>query len=134
MGLLSLIQIQCHHVLANEISLNLKYCIGLKQFFNINLRIGIINKTIFFFVFLTYILMFLLKFRSGEIIGCTIKLCIQRVPTLYTFDGPCYPKKKNYLKKRDDDIIIIFFSSFSCFWGSGAHQKYAEWVFVGCGI
>ena len=48
MGLLTLIQIPCHHVLANEIALNLKYRIGLKHFFNINLGIGIINKTTFF--------------------------------------------------------------------------------------
>ena len=48
MGLLTLIQIPCHHVLANEISLNLRYCIGLKQFFNINLGMGIIKKTTFF--------------------------------------------------------------------------------------
>ena len=33
MGLSTLIQIPCHHVLANEVALNLKYCIGLKQFF-----------------------------------------------------------------------------------------------------
>ena len=32
MGLLTLIQIPCHHVLANEIALNLKYRIGLKHF------------------------------------------------------------------------------------------------------
>ena len=48
MGLLTLIQIPCHHVLANEIALNLKYRIGLKQIFNINLGIGIIKKTTFF--------------------------------------------------------------------------------------
>ena len=48
MGLLTQIQIPCHHVLPNEISLNLKYSIGLKQFFNINLVIGIIKKTTFF--------------------------------------------------------------------------------------
>ena len=47
MGLLILTQIPCHHVLANEIDLNLKYRIGLKQFFNINLGIGIIKKTTF---------------------------------------------------------------------------------------
>ena len=47
MGLLTIIQIPCHHVLGNEIDLNLKYCIGLKQFFNINLGIGIIKKTTF---------------------------------------------------------------------------------------
>ena len=48
MGLLTFIQIPCHHVLANEIALNLKYRIGLKHFININLGIGIINKTTFF--------------------------------------------------------------------------------------
>ena len=48
MGLLTFIQIPCHHVLANEISLNLKYRIGLKHFFIINLGIAIIKKTTFF--------------------------------------------------------------------------------------
>ena len=48
MGLLNFIQIPCHHVLANEIDLNLKYRIGLKHFFNINLGMGIIKKTTFF--------------------------------------------------------------------------------------
>ena len=47
MGLLTSTQIPCHHVLANEITLNLKYRIGLKHFFNINLGIGIIKKTPF---------------------------------------------------------------------------------------
>ena len=58
MGLLTIIQIPCHHVLANEIALNLKYHIGLKQFFNINLGIGIIKKLLFLFVFLTYLPIF----------------------------------------------------------------------------
>ena len=48
MGLLTFIQIPCHHVLANEITLNLKYRIGLKHFFNINLGIGILKKNYFF--------------------------------------------------------------------------------------
>ena len=63
MGLLTLTQIPCHHVLANEIDLNLKYRIGLKQFFNINLGIGIIKKLLILFVFLTYLPMVLVKFR-----------------------------------------------------------------------
>ena len=50
MGLLTFIQIPCHHVLANEIALYLKYHIGLKQFININLGIGIIKKKTTFFV------------------------------------------------------------------------------------
>ena len=48
MDLLTIIQIPCHHVLANEIALNLKYHIGLKQIFTINLGIGIIKKTTVF--------------------------------------------------------------------------------------
>ena len=47
MALLTLIQIPCHHVLTNEIALNLKYYIGLKHPFNINLGIGIIKKMTF---------------------------------------------------------------------------------------
>ena len=153
MGLLTIIEIPCHHVLANEIALNLKNCIGLKQFFNINLGIGIIKKTIFLFVFSTYLTMFLLKFQSGELVRCGIKFCIQRVPTWHTFYGPRYPKNKKYLKKCDDDVIIMFFRYFlffgqrgpskvcstsssrflgiSCFLGSGVHQRYAVWVLVG---
>ena len=38
-------------MLANEIDLNLKYHIGSKKIFNINLAIGIIKKTTFFVCF-----------------------------------------------------------------------------------
>ena len=48
MGFLTFIQIPCHHLLSNEIALNLKYRIGLKHPFSINLGIGIIKKIIFF--------------------------------------------------------------------------------------
>ena len=95
------------------------------------------KKIIFLFLFLKYLPMFLLKFRSKELIGCGIKFRIQRVPTQHTFDGPRYPKNKKYLKKCDDDVIIHhhhIFLGIPCFWGSGAHQTYAEWVLVGCGI
>ena len=51
------------------------------------------------FVFSTYLPVFLLKFRSGELVGCVIKFCIQRVPTRHTFDGTRYPKNKKYLRK-----------------------------------
>ena len=94
MGLLTFIQIPCHHVLPNEIALNLKYHIGLKHFFNINLGIGILKKNYFFlFVFSTYLLVFLIKFQSADLVGCGIKFCIQRVPTRHTFDGPQKPQK-----------------------------------------
>ena len=131
MGLSTLIQIPCHHVLDNEIALNLKYRIGLKHFFNINLGIDIIRKINFFV--LTYLPVFLLKFRSGELVGCGSKFCIQQVPTLHTFDEPHYPKNKKYLKKHDDDVIITFLG-ISCFWGRNTHQNYFEWILFGCGI
>ena len=78
MGLLTLTQIPCHHVLANEIALNLKYRIGIKHFFNINLGIGIIKKTTFFVCIFDISPHFLLKFQSGELVGCGIKFRIQR--------------------------------------------------------
>ena len=78
MGLLTLTQTPCHHVLANEIALNFKYRIGLEHFFNINLNIGIIKELIFLFLFSTHLLVFLLKFRLGELVGCRIKFCIQQ--------------------------------------------------------
>ena len=105
---------------SNEIALNLKYRIGLKQIFNINLGIGIIKKLFFLFVFSTYLPMFLLKFRSRELVGSGIKFHIKRVPTLHTFDGPRYPKNKKVLKKRDDDVIITFFQAFLVFWVAGS--------------
>ena len=134
MSLLTLTQIPCHHVLANEIVLNLKYRIGLKHFLNINLGICIIKKLIFLFVFLKYIPMFLLKFWSRELVGCIIKLRIQRVPTRHTFDRSRYPKNKKYLEKCDDDVIITFFQVFLVFRGSGARQKYPKWILAACKI
>ena len=62
------------------------------------------KKLPFLFIFSTYLPVFLLKFRSWELVGCGIWFPIQRVPTLHTFDGPCYPKNKKYRKKRDNDI------------------------------
>ena len=115
MDLSNLIQIPCHHVLANEIDLNLKYRIGLKQFFNINLGIGIIKKATFFFVFSTYIPVFLLKFSARGLVGCGIEFCIQRVPTLHNFDEPCCNKNKKYLKKMWWWCHHHVFSGISCY-------------------
>ena len=121
-------------MLANEIAVNLKYRIGLKQFFNINLGIGIIKKTTFSFCIFDVSPCVFTQISIGELTGCGIKLCIQRVPNWHTFDGPSYPKHKKYLKKHDDDIIITLFSGISYFGGSGARQKYAKLVLVGCKI
>ena len=92
------------------------------------------KKLLFVFVFSTYLPVFLLKFRSGELVGCGIWFCIQRVPTLHTFDRPRYPKNKKYLKKLWWWHHHHVFSGISCFWGNGVRQKYAVWVLVGCGI
>ena len=78
------------------------------------------KKLLFVFVFSTYLPVFLLKFQSGELVGCRIKFRIQRVPTRHTFDGPRYPKKKKYLKKHDDDVIITFFQAFLVFRVAGS--------------
>ena len=112
MGLPEIIEIPCHHVLSNQNDLKLKKGAHLKQFFNINLGIGIIKKTTFLFVFLTYLPVFLLKFRLGEIVGCGIKLCIQWVPTMHTFDKPRYPKIKKYLKNVMMTFSLCFYSNF----------------------
>ena len=45
MGLPKIIQIPCHHVLANQNALKFEKGAPLKQSFNINLGIGIIKKT-----------------------------------------------------------------------------------------
>ena len=124
-------QIPCHHVLANEISLNLKYSIGLKHFFNINLGIGIIKKTTFLFVFLTYIPVFLLKFRSGELVGCGPHP--MSTHSAYFWQTPL-PQKQEIPEKTWWWCHHHFFSGISCFWDSRVHQKYAVWVLVGCGI
>ena len=121
MGLPKIIQIPCHHVFSNQNSLKLKKGAPLKQLFNINMGIGIIKKIPFLFVFSTYLLVFLFKFRSGKLFGCGIKFRIQRVPTRHTFDRPRYPKNKKYLKKwNDDDIIIPFFQVFLVFGVAGS--------------
>ena len=52
------------------------------------------KNTTFLFVFSTYLPMFLLKFLSGELVGCGIKFRIQRVPIRHTFEGPHCPKNK----------------------------------------
>ena len=68
------------------------------------------------FIFLTYLPMVLLKFWPGEIVGCGIKFQIQRVPTQHTFDGPCYPKNKKYLKNVMMTSSSHFFQVFLVFW------------------
>ena len=73
MGLPKIIQIPCHHVLANQNDLKFKKRAPLKQFFNINLGIGIIKKTTFFCGSGVH-----QKYAVWVIVGCGIKFCIER--------------------------------------------------------
>ena len=85
------------------------------------------------FVFSTYLPVFLLKFWSGELFGCRIWFCIQQVPTLHTFDGYHYPKKRNTWK----NVMMMSSSCFlgiSCFWGRRVRQNYVVWELVWFGI
>ena len=91
------------------------------------------RKLLFLFVFSTYLPLLLLKFWSGDLVGCIIKFHIQRVPARHTFDGPRYPKNKKYLKNMMM-MSSSCFSGISCFWDRGVRQKYALWVLVGCRI
>ena len=92
MGLSTLIQNPFHHVLANEIALNLKYRLGLKQIFNINLGIGIIKKTTFFVCIFDISPHVFTQILIGR--ACWMR----NLPTQHTFDEPRYPKNKKYLK------------------------------------
>ena len=95
MGLLTLIQIPCHHVLANEIDLSLKYRIGLKHFFNINLGIGIIKKTT------SFVCIFDISPCVFTQISIGRARWMRNLPTWHTFDGPRYPKKKEIPEKME---------------------------------
>ena len=54
------------------------------------------------------------------LVGCGIKFRIQRLPTQNTFDRPCYPKNRKYLKNIMMTSSSCFFRYFLFFgyWGS----------------
>ena len=56
------------------------------------------KKTTFFLRIFNIYPSFLLKLLARGIVGCRIKLCIQRVSRLHTFDGPHCPKIRNNWK------------------------------------
>ena len=83
MGLPKIIQIPWHHVLANQNALKFKKGAPLKQIFNINLRICIINKTNVIITFFSGISYFwgskdCKKYVEWVLVGCGIQLHIQR--------------------------------------------------------
>ena len=120
MGLLTFIQIPYHHVLANEIALNLKYHIGLKHLFKINLGIAIIKKTIFFVCIFDIYPRVFTQISTGR--ACWMRNLILH-PTsthLAYFWWTLLPQNNKYLKKCDDDAIITFFQVFLVFGVAGS--------------
>ena len=95
MGLLTFIQITCHHVLSNEIALNLKYRIGIKHFFNINLGIGIIKKLPFLFVFLTYPPCFYSDFDQKSSLDAKLNFAPKEYPLGILLMDPTTQKTRN---------------------------------------
>ena len=95
MGLLTLIQIPCNHVLANEIDLNLKYCIGIKHFFNINLGIGITKKLPFLFVFSTYLPVFYSNFDQESLLDAKFNFTSNEYPLDILLTDLATPKTGN---------------------------------------
>ena len=119
MSLLTLIQIPYHHVLANEIALNLNTVQVLNNFLLYNFEGRYKKKTIFFVHIFDISPCVFTQILSKELIGCGTKFPIQQIPTQHTFYRPCYPKNKKYLKKRDDNVIITFFRSLLFFGQQG---------------
>src|SRR5882757_10677542 len=96
MGLLNFIQIPCHHVLANEIALKLKYRIGLKHFFNINLGIGIIKKNYFFCLYFRHISpCFYSNFDHESSLDAELNSTSNEYPLGILLMDPATPKTRN---------------------------------------
>ena len=111
MGLLTLNQIPCHHVLANEIPLNLKYCMGLKHFFNINLEIGIIKKTTFFCSYFPQISpCFYSNFDRESSLDAELNYASNKHPLGILLTGPATPTSS----------LITFFQVFLVFGVAGS--------------
>ena len=126
MGLLTLTQIPCHHLLANEIALHLKYRIGLKHFFNINLGIGIPKKNYFFCLYFRHIsLCFDSNFDRESSLDAKLNSASNEYPLGILLTDPATAKTRN---------TSSLFSGISCFWKSRVRQKYAKWLLVGCRI
>ena len=97
MGLLTFIQIPCHHVLANEIALNLNYRI-VKQIFDINLGIGIIKKTTFVSYFRHTSLCFYSNFGLKSSLDVELNSASNEYPLSILLTDPTTPKKRNTWK------------------------------------
>ena len=95
MDLSTLIQIPCHHVLANEIALNLKYHIGLTQIFNISLGIGIIKELFFCSYFQHISLCFCSNFDRESSLDAELNFALNEYPLGILLTDPATPKTRN---------------------------------------
>ena len=137
MGLPKIIQIPCHHVLSNQNPLKLKKRAPFKQFFNINLGIGIIKKLLFCSYFRHISLCFYWNFDQESSLDIEVNSASNEYPLSILLMDPASPKKRNTWKKkawRRWWCHHQIFSFMSCFWGRGVSQKYTEWVLIGCEI
>ena len=114
MSLLTFLQIPCHNVLANEISLNLKYRIRLKHFFNINLGIGIIKKNYFFvcLYFRHISSCFYSNFNRESSLDVKLNSASNDYPLGILFTDPATPKTRNTWKNGMMMSSFRFFKYF----------------------
>ena len=85
------------------------------------------------FVFSTYLIVFLLKFRSGDSLDAEFDSASNEHPHCILLTGLATPKARNTWKNVRM-MASSHFSGISCFLGSRVRQKYVVWVLVGCGI
>ena len=131
MGLPKIIQITCHHVLANQNDLKLKKGAPLKQFFNINLGIGILKKLLFCSYFWHISLFFYSNFNQESLLHVKLNFASNAYPLRILLTGPL-PQTNEIPKKTWWWCHHHIFLGISYLWGRGVCQNYAEWVLVGC--
>ena len=95
MGLPKIIQIPCHHVLANQNALILKKGAPLKQIFNINLGIGVIKNYFFCSYFGHISLCFTSNFDWESSLDAELNSTSNEYPLGIIFMGPATPKTRN---------------------------------------
>ena len=133
MGLPKIIQIPCHHVLTNQNAFKLKKGAPLNQFFNINLRIGIIKKLLFWSYFRHISLCFYSNFNWERLLDAELNFASNEYPLDILLAGPSTQKIRNTWNN-----VMMMWSSrcfrYFLFLGLRANKKYDEWVLVGCRI
>ena len=116
MGLPKIIQIPCHHVLANQNALKFKKGAPLKQFFNINLGIGLIKKLLILFLFWHISMCFYSNFKWESSLDAKFNFASNEYPQCIILMDPTTPKTKKYRKKRHHHIFFRYYLSLG-YWG-----------------